>query len=95
MRDYRINVRFHTDNEAERRAAEYLKTLDRSRNQFVVDAVIAYMDKSAFLNSMREILREEIKRMPVSSGAGNTEKATPEPRENAVRNILADLEMFG
>ena len=44
---------------------------------------------------MREILREEIKRMPVSIGAENPEKATPEPRENAVRNILADLEMFG
>ena len=95
MRDYRINVRFHTDNEAERRAAEYLKTLDRSRNQFVVDAVIAYMDKNSFLNSVREILREELKRMPVSSGAGNTEEATPEPQENAVQNILADLEMFG
>ena len=95
MRDYRINVRFHTDNEAERRAAEYLKTLDRSRNQFVVDAVIAYMDKSSFLNSMREILREELKRMPVSSSAGNTEETTPEPQDNVVRNILADLEMFG
>ena len=95
MRDYRINVRFHTDNETERRAAEYLKTLDRSRNQFVVDAVIAYMDKSSFLNSMREILREELKRMPVSSSAGNTEETTPEPQENVVRNILADLEMFG
>ena len=95
MKDYRINVRFHMDNETERRAAEYLKKLDRSRNQFVVDAVIAYMDKNSFLNSMREILREEIKRMPVSIGAGNPEKATPEPRENSVRNILADLEMFG
>mgnify|MGYP003313858106 CR=1 FL=1 len=27
MSDYRINVRFHADNEEERRAAEYLKTL--------------------------------------------------------------------
>ena len=44
---------------------------------------------------MREILREELKRMPVSSGAGNTEEATPEPQEDAVQNILADLEMFG
>ena len=44
MSDYRINVRFHDDNEEERRAAEYLKTLRRSRNQFVVDAVLARMD---------------------------------------------------
>ncbi len=94
MRDYRINVRFHGDNEAERRAVEYLKTLDRSRNQFVVDAVIAYMDKSSFLSSIREIFREEIGRMPMPSGSRNTEEATLEPQENAVRNILADLEMF-
>ena len=40
MSDYRINVRFHDDNEEERRAAEYLKTLHRSRNQFVVDDTI-------------------------------------------------------
>jgi len=95
MRDYRINVRFHVDNEAERRAVEYIKTLDRSRNQFVVDAVIAYMDKSSFLNSIREIFREEIKRMPMPSGTWNAEEATLEPQEKAVQSILADLEMFG
>ncbi len=94
MRDYRINVRFHGDNEAERRVVEYLKTLDRSRNQFVVDAVIAYMDKSSFLSSIREIFREEIGRMPMPSDSRNTEEATLEPQENTVRNILADLEMF-
>ena len=46
MSDYRINVRFHDDNEEERRAAEYLKTLHRSRNQFVVDAVLARMNNT-------------------------------------------------
>ena len=51
MSDYRINVRFHDDNEEERRAAEYLKTLHRSRNQFVVDAVQRFqiLRRSSFL----------------------------------------------
>lgn len=32
MSDYRINVRFHEDDDNEIRAGEYLKTLHRSRN---------------------------------------------------------------
>lgn len=40
MSDYRINVRFHADVPAEKKAAEYLQTLNKSRNKFIVDAVI-------------------------------------------------------
>ena len=43
MSDYRINVRFHADVPAAKKAAEYLQTLNKSRNKFIVDAVIAYM----------------------------------------------------
>ena len=41
MSDYRISVRFHTDVPAEKNAAEYLQALNKSRNKFIVDAVIA------------------------------------------------------
>ena len=44
MSDYRINVRFHDDVPAERKAVEHLKTLKKSRNKFIVDAVIAYIN---------------------------------------------------
>lgn len=47
MSDYRINVRFHTDVPAEKNAAEYLQALNKSRNKFIVDAVIAYMNKES------------------------------------------------
>ena len=40
MNDYRINVRFHTDLADERKAAEYLQSLKKSRNRFIVGAVI-------------------------------------------------------
>ena len=50
MSDYRINVRFHADVPAEKKAAEYLQTLNKSRNKFIVDAVIAYMNKESANN---------------------------------------------
>ena len=45
---YRLNVRFDLDDEAERRAAEYLAELNnekgKSRNRFIVEAVISFME---------------------------------------------------
>ena len=99
MSDYRINVRFHDDNEEERRAAEYLKSLRRSRNQFVVDAVIAYMNDTKLLDSIRQIFREEVVPLSISSvqpvhQTVNTELTEEEKEENR-KNVLADLDMFG
>ena len=99
MSDYRINVRFHDDNEEERRAAEYLKSLHRSRNQFVVDAVLAHMDDTKLLDNIRQMLREEIggasiaPTVPVVQTV-NTELTEAQKEENR-RNVLADLDMFG
>ena len=99
MSDYRINVRFHDDNEEERRAAEYLKSLRRSRNQFVVDAVIAYMNDTKLLDSIRQIFREEVVPLAISSvqpvhQTVNTE-LTEEQKEENRKNVLADLDLFG
>lgn len=62
MSDYRINVRFHADVPAEKKAAEYLQTLNKSRNKFIVDAVIAYMNKESTARR--------------SSGHGRTDRRT-------------------
>ena len=103
MSDYRINVRFHTDVPAEKKAAEYLQTLNKSRNKFIVDAVIAYMNKESsdnetLLESIRQIFREEVQTVAVVSAPPAAVAATPElteeqKAENA-KNVLADLEMF-
>lgn len=49
MSEYRINVRFSMEDEAQRRTAEFLDTLDRekygSRNAFAVKAICAYVDE--------------------------------------------------
>ena len=99
MSDYRINVRFHDDNEAERRAAEYLKTLHRSRNQFVVDAVLARMDDTKLLDNIRQIFRDEVVPLSISPvqpvhQTVSTELAEEQKEENR-KNVLADLDMFG
>ena len=104
MSDYRINVRFHADIPAEKKAAEYLQTLNNSRNKFIVDAVIAYMNKESadnetLLESRRPIFREEVQPVAVVSAlptaVAATAELTEEQKAENAKNVLADLEMFG
>lgn len=104
MSDYRINVRFHTDVPAEKKAAEYLQTLSKSRNKFIVDAVIAYMNKEStdnetLLENIRQIFREEVQTVAVVSALPTaivaTAELTEEQKAENAKNVLADLEMFG
>lgn len=104
MSDYRINVRFHTDVPAEKKAAEYLQTLNQSRNKFIVDAVIAYINKEnadneTLLESIRQIFREEVQTVAVVSAppavVAVTAELTEEQKAKNAKNVLADLEMFG
>ena len=99
MSDYRINVRFHDDNKEERRAAEYLKTLRRSRNQFVVDAVLARMDDTKLLDNIRQMIREEIggaSIVPTIPAVQTVStELTEEQKEENRKNVLEDLDMFG
>lgn len=104
MIDYRINVRFHTDVPAEKKAAEYLQTLSKSRNKFIVDAVIAYMNKEStdnktLLENIRQIFREEVQTVAVVSASPTaivaTTELTEEQKAENAKNVLADLEMFG
>ena len=104
MSDYRINVRFHDNVPAEKKAAEYLQTLNKSRNKFIVDAVIAYMNKESadnetLLESIRQIFREEVQTVAVLSAPPTavvvTAELTEEQKTENVKNVLADLEMFG
>lgn len=104
MSDYRINVRFHADVPAEKKAAEYLQTLNKSRNKFIVDAVIDNMNKEstdneALLESIRQIFREEVQTVAVVSAlptaVAATAELTEEQKAENAKNVLADLEMFG
>ena len=104
MNDYRINVRFHANVPAEQKAAEYLQALNKSRNKFIVDAVIAYMNKDntnneVLLKNIRQIFREEVQTVAVVSTPPTaitvTAELTEEQKAENEKNVLADLEMFG
>lgn len=103
MDDYRINTRFNLKDNAERSAAEFLKSLGRKRNQFIVQAVLTQIEEnnsnSSLLESIRRIFREEVQAVsvvsqPVPSDNITTELTQEQKAKNA-KNVLADLELFG
>lgn len=89
---YRLNVRFDLNDEAERRAAEYLAELNnekgKSRNRFIVEAVISFMerqnsDRDFTLDDVRQVFREELSEVSF---------VTPAPadyRAESVQSVIA------
>ena len=68
----KITVRFNTGKVAERRALEYLQTAGISYSKAVIGAINAYLDqqteeerKEAFLQEIRNIVRDELRANPV------------------------------
>lgn len=100
MKDYRLNVRFHVEDERERLAAEFLKGMTHGRNRFIVEAVLARMSDDQLMESIRQIFREEMQlfpsvAMPEPSFSSVDAEMTEEQREENRKNVLADLDMFG
>ncbi len=111
MSIYRMTLRFNLEDDKERSAAEFLKELDwrkfKSRNQFVIDLISAYMAKAvqeqsedAFIEKIRLMFREEI--ADISVVASEQKKATAavmelttEQKAKNAASVLDDLEMFG
>lgn len=65
MSKYRINVRFDLDKPKEANAAQYLQVLDKSRNAFMVTAVLNEMQRQTstngvLLEDIRQVIREEL-----------------------------------
>lgn len=101
MNGLRFTLRFRADNEAERRAAEYLKSLKHGeQNRFLVGAVLSALgeNSTASPECIRQIIREEL-----AAALSGMEFTTP-PQKNPVAtdtqmqedlSILEDLELFG
>ena len=104
MSKYRINVRFDLDKPKEAKAAQYLQALDKSRNAFMVTAVLNEMQRqtsasSFLLENIRQVIREELQEVslvaaPSAFLAAKTELTEEEQVENE-KSVLDDLEMFG
>lgn len=104
MSKYRINVRFDLDKPKEAKAARYLQALDKSRNAFIVAAVINEMQRQSstngfLLDDIRQVIREEFQEMsfvaaPPVFGQAQPELTEKQQVENE-KSVLDDLEMFG
>ena len=109
MSEYRINVRFNLSDTEHTAIIDYLNSLDKekdkSRNQFIIDAIksaIAYTDKQTandeLLERVREILKEELCGISVASAvpssAGIDMELTEEEKQKNDAGAIAFLDMF-
>ena len=104
MSKYRINVRFDLDKPKEAKAAQYLQSLDKSRNAFMVTAVLNEMQletsaSSFLLEDIRRVIREELQEVSFAAASPVFEQVQPELTEEQQaeneKSVLDDLEMFG
>ena len=104
MSKYRINVRFDLDKPMEAKAAQYLQSLDKSRNAFIVTAVLNEMQRQTstngvLLDDIRQVIREELQEVSFAVAPPVFEQVQPELTEEQQaeneKSVLDDLEMFG
>ena len=104
MSKYRINVRFDLDKPMEENAAKYLQSLDKSRNAFMVTAVLNEMQRqssasSFLLEDIRRVIREELQEVSFAAASSVFEQVqlelTEEQQTENEKSVLDDLEMFG
>ena len=99
--DYRINVRFRPDHPDEKEAADYLSTLGKSRNQFIVDAVIHQIRNqdrapSFSLSDIRKVVREEFQTAAITLpiATENEAELSNDISELDPKAVLDSLSMF-
>ena len=104
MSKYRINVRFDLDKPKEAKAAQYLQSLDKSRNAFMVTAILNEMQRQSSVNGfllddIRQVIREELQEVSFAAVSSVFEQAQPglteEQQAENEKSVLDDLEMFG
>ena len=104
MSKYRINVRCDLDKPKEAKAVQYLQSLDKSRNAFVVTAVLNEMQRQSsangfLLEDIRQVIREELQEVSFVAASPVFEQVQPELTEEQQaeneKSVLDDLEMFG
>ena len=101
MSKYRINVRFDLDKQKEAKAAQYLQSLDKSRNAFMVTAVLNEMQRQTsgvLLDDIRQVIREELQEVSFAVASPVFEQVQPELTEEQQaeneKSVLDDFEMF-
>ena len=101
---YRFNIRFDPDDASAQQAANYLLSLRHgNRNRFVIEAILAQIpgeEHVALMEELRQIIREEIQSIPVSSLTVNVASTAtaagtaPEDQNENDKAVLEDLALF-
>ena len=100
--DYRLNLRFRLDNPKEKHVAEYLQSLQGiSRNKFVIEAIISYIEKqntkALTIDDIRSMFKEELKAVAfvtVGNVTTPSRELTEEEQAENIQNVIEDLDMF-
>ena len=98
MNGFRFTLRFRADNEAERRAAKYLKSLKHGeQNRFLVGAVLSALRENTAVSPecVRQIIREELAAALFGMEFTTTQKNPAAADTQDDLSILEDLELFG
>lgn len=102
MKATKITVRFNTGKAADKRALEYLQTAGLSYSKAVVKAINAFLDlqteearKDAFLQEVRNIIREELRTAPMMATPHYFQHPAEQmPTQETEDTILAFLDAF-
>ena len=92
--EYRLNLRFRLNNPKEKQAAEYLQSLKgKSRNQFVLEVILSYIEKQnekmLTVDDIRNIFKEELEAasfVSVSNEAQHTKQLTEKEQKENIQN---------
>ena len=98
----KITIRFNDGKAADRRALTYLQTVGISYSKAVIKAIHAYLDlqteeerKDAFLQEVRNIVREELRANPVMGMMPYFQPpAEQKPTQETEDAMLAFLDAF-
>lgn len=101
MKGKQVKVILNPDRDEDRRIMDYLLYAGRSKSKAVKDAVLFYLDNSAFrdkdellLQRVRDVVREELRGVSLSAAPGSIENSTLAPDEEPVSplDFLDELE---
>ena len=87
----RFSLRFNLDNEADRKAWEYLQSVTDSKNKAIISAINAYFENNGNLEKViRETIRECLKDISIVK----TEAAPAEEISEDENSLMDSLDMF-
>lgn len=93
MKPKRISIRFNTENEADRKAWEFLQGIQNSKNKAVIAAINSYFEpiNSSVADIVRQTIRECFQNVSVVQPLPTKQPPMLTEDENALMDSLDDF----